>query len=199
MSQSDHGGPYSPFKIVHHANKIALIQHGIQPKGPAQVQIIISDFCNQDCHFCSYRVSGSQSNVLFKDGDNNNPQRRIPYEKVIEILDDCVEMGVGAIQLTGGGEPTAHPRFEDIVRAIIGHGLQLALVTNGVALREPRFTLLNDAAWVRVSVDAGKSETYGKFATSIPSSTRRSGVTSGHLSSTRGTRAKALSSASASS
>jgi hypothetical protein len=48
-------------------------------------------------------------------------------------------MGVKAVQITGGGEPTAHPRHADIFRAVLDRGLDLALVTNGVLLRDETF------------------------------------------------------------
>ena len=113
------GSPYSPLKVLHHRDRIDKIKSGVQIV-PTQVQLIISDLCNQDCSFCAYRMSGYTSNQLFA-GDSelakngtNNPKRMIETSKVFEILDDCQEMGVGAIQVTGGGEPTVHPDHIDI-------------------------------------------------------------------------------------
>lgn len=152
-------GPYSQFKLVHHADKVRAIREGhVAP--PAQVQIIVSDYCNHDCSFCAYRVSGNASNELFQDGDNHNPKRFIPYEKVLEILDDCREMGVQGIQLTGGGEPSVHPKFGEILQAVLDRGLKLAVVTNGTALKDWHIPLLVKAEWVRVSIDAASPETY---------------------------------------
>jgi MoaA/NifB/PqqE/SkfB family radical SAM enzyme len=153
------GGPYSPFKIVHHADRIAALKAGEHP-APVHVQLIISDFCNQDCSFCAYRTSGYTTNQMFGEDGNNNPKRFIPTEKVREILDDCRDMGVKAIQLTGGGEPTAHPDFADILEMIHARGLDLSLVTNGVALKDSHIHLLERAKWVRVSIDAGTAHTY---------------------------------------
>lgn len=152
-------GPYSQFKIVHHADKVQAIREGrVAP--PSQVQIIISDYCNHDCSFCAYRTSGYTTNQLFNEGDNHNPKRFIPYEKVLEILDDCREMGVKGIQLTGGGEPSAHPKFGEILQAVLDRDLELAVVTNGTALKDWHIPLLARAAWVRVSIDAANPATY---------------------------------------
>lgn len=116
-------------------------------------------------HNCAYRMSGYTSNQLFsiieEDGTvNNNPKRMIPYEKVIEILDDCVEMGVKAIQVTGGGEPTVHPQHSEIFQAIVERNLDLAVVTNGAVLRDNAVSWMLNAKWLRISVDAGSDETY---------------------------------------
>lgn len=156
--------PYSPLKILHHPGKVQQLRLGVQPV-PLQVQLIISDLCNQDCGFCAYRMSGYTSNELFKvvkpDGSvTNNPNRMIPPQKVQGILYDCSEMGVKAIQFTGGGEPTVHPNHGDFFKLTIGLGMDLALVTNGVRLKPEVLDTLGGAKWVRVSLDAATAETY---------------------------------------
>lgn len=162
------GSPYSPLKVFHHRDRIDQLREGEQPT-PAQVQLIISDLCNQDCSFCAYRTSGYSSNELFV-GDSelaafgtDNPKRQIEYDKIVEILDDCEEMGVGGIQLTGGGEPTVHPKHLQVFKDVLSRDMELALVTNGVLLGEAAQETLVDAAWVRVSVDAGTPESYASI------------------------------------
>jgi MoaA/NifB/PqqE/SkfB family radical SAM enzyme len=157
---------YSPLKVFHHQGRLKVLREGGQP-APAQVQLVISDFCNQNCSFCSYRWEGYTSNELFRvireDGTaDNNPKRMIPLGKCLEILDDCRDMGVGAVQITGGGEPTAHPDHPTIFEAVLDRGLDLALVTNGVIQRDGVPELLTRAKWVRVSIDAGNAETYAR-------------------------------------
>lgn len=168
---------YSPLKALRYPERIAKIRRGI-PAGPVHVQIILSDLCNQSCNFCAYRDPGYTSSTLFyvrEDGKkglryeehpdrNYNPNRMIPYEKVLEILDDCVDLDVRGIQFTGGGEPTVHPRFADVVRATVDRGLKWSLVTNGVNLsRLTSLAACKTASWVRVSIDAGTSGTYSRM------------------------------------
>jgi MoaA/NifB/PqqE/SkfB family radical SAM enzyme len=167
----DVGGPYSPLKIFHHRERLEQLARGEQIV-PVQVQIILSDLCNHDCSFCSYRWSGYTSNELFTSGaelakfGTNNPNRMLEYGKVLEILDDCAEMGVRAIQFTGGGEPTVHPQHREIFKAALDRGLEIALVSNGATFRPASVlapstvALLLRAAWVRFSIDAGRAETY---------------------------------------
>jgi MoaA/NifB/PqqE/SkfB family radical SAM enzyme len=155
---------YSDLKILHHPGRLAQLRAGEQI-APAHLQLIISDLCSQSCNFCSYRWDGNVSNQLFhvlnNDGTkNHNPARFIPYQKITEILDDCRAMGVGAVQFTGGGEPTVHPRHLDTFNYALDCGLEIALVTHGVLLKPQTIETLTRAAWVRISLDAGTPETY---------------------------------------
>jgi MoaA/NifB/PqqE/SkfB family radical SAM enzyme len=159
-------GPYSPLKVFHHQDRIAKLRRG-DPIVPAQVQLFISDVCGMRCNFCAFRLEGYESNQLFSeirpDGTvNNNPNRQIEFGKVIEILDDCKDMGVKAIQWTGGGEPTAHAAHCEIFAAALKRNLEIALVTNGSKLTpELCKTLCRPGSkWVRISVDSGTPETY---------------------------------------
>lgn len=156
--------PYNTNKASLHYEQLIQLQNGIQPY-PVHVQLIISDYCNQDCSFCAYRMSGYSSNQLFKvidqDGNiNNNPKRMIPWEKLQEIIEDCKYMKVKAIQITGGGEPTLHPKFNELCELILESGIDLAVVTNGLLLNERRAKILSNATWIRISVDAGNAKTY---------------------------------------
>jgi len=78
----------------------------------------------------------------------------------MEIVDNCETMGVRAIQLTGGGEPTCHPSFLSLCDTILNCGIDLALVTNGSRLTESHLDCLQKAKWVRFSIDAGCAATY---------------------------------------
>ncbi len=167
------GNPYSPLKVFHHRERIDQLREGDQP-APAQVQLIISDLCNQSCHFCAYRMEGYSSNQLFTvDAElasfgSNNPKRQLEYAKIVEILDDCEEMGVGAIQLTGGGEPTVHPNHLQVFKDVLSRDMELALVTNGILMGEAAQEILVNAAWVRVSIDAGTPASYASIRSVNP-------------------------------
>lgn len=152
---------YSSLKAAWHIEKIARLRDGLQII-PSHVQLVLSDLCNQACHFCAYRRDGGFSTEQFgemKDGKLvKNPNRRIPRDKAVEILNDCANVGVKAIQFTGGGEPTAHPEHIDIFKHAKWIGLKTGLVTNGLVMREPE--VLANMDWVRISLDAGYANTY---------------------------------------
>ena len=151
--------PYSQLKPLLHAEQLNDLRRGVKPV-PVHVQLILSDLCNQDCGFCAYRMSTGLSTELFHIGSNHNPNRKIATEKALEILDDCADIGVKAIQFTGGGEPTVHKDHLAIFAHAQSLGLKTALVTNGVRLK-PDYPIMA-MSWIRVSVDAGTPATYAK-------------------------------------
>jgi MoaA/NifB/PqqE/SkfB family radical SAM enzyme len=124
-------------------------------------------------------MEGYSSNELFtvRNGGgatiDNNPKRWIPLEKVEEILRDCRNLGVRAIQITGGGEPTVHPDYARIFMRVRQIGLDLGVVTNGVLLEEPEaldaLVARGAETWLRVSMDAGNPETYTSIRRCPPS------------------------------
>jgi radical SAM protein with 4Fe4S-binding SPASM domain len=158
---------YSTSKPIHHTDRMESLRSGKQPY-PVHVEIIISDFCNHDCGFCAYRMSGYTSNQLFQidEGQSRkarNPRRMIPKEKVFEILDDCKKMDVKAIQFTGGGEPTVHPDFVEIAKYAQDLGFDTALITNGNMLhRSDHREVIRNMTWIRVSIDAANAYHYSE-------------------------------------
>ncbi len=157
---------YSPYKIVHHIDKIQMMRGGKQVM-PLQVQIIPSNGCNQRCSFCAYRLKGYSSNKNFIEKNS------LSYDKIIECLNDFVDMGVKAVQYTGGGEPLIHKESYQYLKATLDRGLDLSLVSNGMALTEPMCDLLGDACWTRISVDAGSKEMYSYLRSTEESNFRK--------------------------
>jgi MoaA/NifB/PqqE/SkfB family radical SAM enzyme len=147
---------YSPNKIFHHQDKIEAIKAGFTPT-PVHVQLVPTNRCNQSCDFCAYRQEGYSSNEQFDTRD------QIDWLKLNEIVASCKNMGVKAIEITGGGEPTCHPYFLHLCESIINNGIDLGLVTNGSKWGEQHTYVLNKAKWVRFSLDAGTPATYAKI------------------------------------
>lgn len=144
---------FSALKAAWHVERIQQLREG-QDIAPVHVQLILSDLCNQNCHFCAYRMEGGFTSKHF----GGNPSRFIPTAKAKEILDDCAELGVKAIEFTGGGEPTVHKDWSEVIGHAQSLGLKTALVTNGVRLKPG--PVLSRLTWLRVSLDAGTPETY---------------------------------------
>lgn len=152
---------YSALKAAWHTRDIEAMRAG-KPIVPHQLYLVISDLCNQACAFCSYRSPiGWGSENFGADtgkGFTMNPNRMIDREKAYEILSDAADMGVKAVQFTGGGEPTVHPDHDAIFAYAQDLGLQTALITN--LTRLPSARVMERMTWVRVSIDAGTEETY---------------------------------------
>lgn len=145
-------------KPAWHLDRIQSLRDGLRP-APVHVQLVLSDLCNADCSFCSYRMSNGLSNELFPEGKRKNPNRMIASDKAREIIDDCATLGVKGLQFTGGGEPTMHPDHLEMFARAQGHGISTALVTNGVNL-DPTNPAVRAMSWVRVSVDSGTPKMY---------------------------------------
>ena len=125
---------------------------------PRRVQIDPVAFCNHDCQFCTYRYTRDEDmNALF------NLKDIIPLPKMLEVFDDCVELGVKAVEITGGGEPSLHPHFATMLSELNARGLEIGLITNG-SWRDSQFdsvvSELRKAKWVRFSLDAATTETH---------------------------------------
>jgi MoaA/NifB/PqqE/SkfB family radical SAM enzyme len=148
-------GPYSPLKaanVAHHHRMQALARGEMPP--PAQVHLVITNRCNHNCSFCAYRSDRSTCS------ENFDVQDQIPWSRGEALIHELAAAGVGAIQFTGGGEPTVHPNFEDFYRLAQQLGMHTALVTNGSRLHKFDQDLLQRSAWIRVSVDAARAKTH---------------------------------------
>ena len=132
-----------------------------EPVRLRRIQLDPVSFCSHDCQFCTYRYNrGSNDpdmNALFNESD------LLSLEKIEEIFDDCVEVGVKAVELTGGGEPTLHPKFPEILQMLNERGLEIGLITNGAWRDKPFDTIVSElksATWARFSLDAATQKTH---------------------------------------
>ena len=159
---------FIPLKLLHHSSVLEAIKRGSQPV-PILLQIVLSDLCNQDCNFCAYRTSGYPSNQHFGEVNkvtgiiNNNPTRFLSKTKVKEILQDAKDIGVKAIEYTGGGEPLVHRDHKEIFQFTHELGLDFSLVTNGTLVTNSNKDILKESVWIRVSLDAGSAKTYSEI------------------------------------
>tara|TARA_R110000824_G_scaffold12307_8_gene54063 strand:- start:6591 stop:7685 length:1095 start_codon:yes stop_codon:yes gene_type:complete len=156
--------PYSVLKILHHHDKIEEIRKNTS-SSLVSVRMVLADLCNQNCHFCTFRMENSITNKLFRGLDKGgnvtyNPSRFLAKDKCLEILDDASDMGVKSIEFTGGGEPTVHPEHVEVFEYTIKKGMELGLITNGVVSRPGFEDVMMRSSWIRFSLDAGKSKSY---------------------------------------
>lgn len=146
---------YSHLKAFRHPDVMVGIQQGFPTRLP-HVEMVLADLCQQGCKFCAYRLEGYASNQRFDE------RRMMATEKALEIVEDCAEIGVQAIQFTGGGEPTLHKGFQEVVLRALSCGMKFSLVSNGVRIDAELAKVVAQASWVRISLDAATEETYCK-------------------------------------
>jgi hypothetical protein len=117
--------------------------------GPLSINLDLTTSCNYRCDHCI-------------DFDMLNRGPGFPLESVLRSLVLLRLSGLRSVILIGGGEPTSHPKFAQVVAAIKALGLQMAIVSNGsnnqkIATVAPR---LSSGDWVRLSLDSGTDETF---------------------------------------
>ena len=147
---------YGGLKIVWHHDKLDSLRKGIVT-APICVRIKPTNRCDHRCFYCSYDPDVEETNILSY-GFNRNDE--IPFEKMMEILDDFKEMGVKGITFSGGGEPLIYPRIEEVLKKTIQNGIDLSIITNGQKLEGKKAEYLYNAKWVRISLDSCKPETF---------------------------------------
>jgi len=77
------------------------------------------------------------------------------------ILAELTDVGTLAVTFTGGGEPTMHPNFIEIVREAFKLGLKLGLYTHGVDVSR-LLPVLGCFSWVFVSLDDSDPQAYAE-------------------------------------
>jgi radical SAM protein with 4Fe4S-binding SPASM domain len=111
----------------------------------------IDERCNLHCAHCF--VSATKTG------------QSMPYDQVTGLLiPRLAECRVERVTLTGG-EPTIHPRFTDIVRALRAARMQVGICTNATTLTGTQISELADAGGVHVNVslDGFRPESHGRF------------------------------------
>lgn len=117
--------------------------------GPASINMDLTTACNFRCPHCV------DSGII-------NTGESIDLDTIRESIDTLMRHGLRSVILIGGGEPTVHRDFEEIVRIVKDKGLQVGIATNGSRLErvEKVAHLLTDGDWLRLSLDAAGEDTF---------------------------------------
>lgn len=108
---------------------------------PIEIQIALTNKCSLDCVFCSVK--------------KRDKTIELDYDMACQALLDFTELGAKSVVITGGGDPTLHPKIEDFIIYCNYLGLKVGLITNGVKLKEKiKGEVLAHLTWVRVSLNS---------------------------------------------
>lgn len=118
-------------------------------RSPLVVELDPTSMCNLACPDC---ISGSLLN-----------QDEIPSERLIRLTDEMITSGVRAVILIGGGEPMMHPAIEEVMRRLGEANVKIGITTNGLYLKKYLDITAAYSSWVRVSMDAGTTETFNRI------------------------------------
>lgn len=142
----------SPFfqpKVLLHLEKFDDITNNTLPV-PVTCEIDLTDgFCNNKCKHCFFSTN-TKNSPIFMD--------TVSAKALIKELYDH---GVKGIEFSGGGEPTTHPNFKEIVTYATELGCSIGLITNGLLL-DQIYDIASKLSFIRISLDAATPETYEK-------------------------------------
>jgi len=142
----DDGDPFSAHKILNHFERLQAIARGALAY-PVTVEIDPSNVCNHRCHWC-VSTEAHDGNLL-------------PVEIFRGLLDQLRPLDVRSIVLKGGGEPSVHPQFIELLDIARQSGLDVGLITNGSMPRKGSVEkVLETCQWVRVSLDSATPQTH---------------------------------------
>jgi organic radical activating enzyme len=147
MTESEHMFTSTGSKIEHHQEAMKKL-HETGYGTPIVSHIMPTDVCNLKCSFCSV-------------GNRNDEEQKDKYGldlgKIETYLDTLTPLGLKAVILSGGGEPTAYRdrdghNFRDLISTIKARELEIGLITNGTMLDTYNDVIDDSFKWVRVSL-----------------------------------------------
>lgn len=137
----------SPYRVLLQREYIEKLIGG-EDIAPTSVEIWPSSLCNYSCEWCVFRNTHSNS--------------FLSIEKIEEILTFCQEYKVLSVLLSGGGEPTMHPNFSNILTSLESRSQKYQLYTNGSLLSRYIESFGKACEYIRISLDAGTKTTYAR-------------------------------------
>ncbi len=112
-------------------------------------QIEITTICNFDCYYCAGREMA---------------QRHMDMEVFARILAQFAPSTGMTVSLQGEGEPTLHPAFWDMARAVRTRGLRVYTITNGTRVDALQFAAGLHTVGVSVdTLDANEARRIGRY------------------------------------
>ncbi|OQY11242.1 MAG: hypothetical protein B6I30_07195 [Desulfobacteraceae bacterium 4572_187] len=119
--------------------------------GPLSINLDLTTACNFRCPHCV------DSKII-------NAGKILDTEDIKQSIDTLKSHGLMSVILIGGGEPTLHRDFEEIVRHLKKRDLQIGIVTNGSRLHHIKkiAQILEEKDWLRISIDAASEKTFAR-------------------------------------
>jgi len=137
-TESEHRYTSTGIKFWRHPDQMNAYRNG-SGKTVISTHIAPEGACNLKCPYCS---------VTYRKVSN-----RIDLDLIKIYVEQLIERGLKAVILTGGGEPTLYPKFNELARWLVSRGLKLALITNGTQTHRVDVDVWKLFTWVRVSIN----------------------------------------------
>lgn len=108
-------------KLLKHMDRLINIQQK-KSVNPVMLHVSPINACNLTCSFCCFA--------------NREMSERLTLEQMQKCIYDFSKIGLSGVEFTGGGEPTLHPQFNEIVEYCNNLGLKVGVCTNGAKLEK---------------------------------------------------------------
>lgn len=143
-------------KLFYHSKHIDAIRDG-QLLPPVNVEVDLSNRCSLGCSWCHFAYTHTRGPLA---GKREKPEGAVlggdlmSLDLAKSMLLQFAEFGVKSVTWTGGGEPTLHPNFSEIIDFAFDLGIEQGLYTHGGHVSPELAKLLKQKLkWVYVSLD----------------------------------------------
>jgi len=140
-------------KLFGHLDRLQELRATGKTTAPVNVEIDLSNRCSlgcQWCHFAYTHTRGPLAGHVKPEGAVSGGDL-MDYDLATSILDQLDAAEVRSVVWAGGGEPTLHPRFDDVITYC---NLDQGLYTHGGHIDDKRAALLKRRlTWAYVSLD----------------------------------------------
>jgi MoaA/NifB/PqqE/SkfB family radical SAM enzyme len=145
-------------KLLNHIDRIADIKNELHPP-PVNVEIDLTNRCNLGCDKCHFAYVHSRGPLASRNTHNTGDQ--MDTRLMLSILKQMQDFKVRSVTWTGGGEPTLHRDFDEIIETC---SLPQGIYTNGTFITSSRAALMKERlSWVYVSLDRSSPESYQDY------------------------------------
>lgn len=137
-------------KVMYHPHRVSDWLKG-KNIYPIYMEVSPAGACNHRCVFCGLDFMGYQKRYL---------ETKIFKKRLQEMS----SLGLKSIMYAGEGEPFLHKNMAELIAFTNASGIDVGITTNAV-LMKPEIVekLLGVTEWIKVSCNAGTSETYSKI------------------------------------
>lgn len=117
---------------------------------PVSIELSLTNACNLKCVWCcDSTIRRKYSGYIDK-------------KILFDLFRSLLKGGTKGVTVEGGGEPTLHPDFVEIIHSIRKNKMAIGLFSNGLKIDEvlPNIRCFE---WIRISLDADNPATFKKY------------------------------------
>lgn len=153
-------------KILAHTDRIEAWRNGIKAS-PINLEWDLTNRCSlgcRDCHFAYTHTRGPLAGSMDKPAQAVAGGDVADVGLVKRVLREASAENVLSVVWTGGGEPTLHLQFDEIVTYASACGFRQGMYTHGGHIGRERGQLISFVMdWIVVSLDAANAGDYAAY------------------------------------